>query len=291
MQSSRKSLPDILSSLEKDQLLNQPNKKVMTGLRNFCMITLMLKYGLRVSEIRNLQVSDINYQEITVRIEESGGALGRVLWLRKEDLDYLQKWLNERKQNSLYLFISLNGSRIKDRYIREMVKRLAGKAGIRKDVHPYLLRHTFAIDLLRETGDIKLLKAALGHRDISTTMFYKHYMNEKQSVDGYLCESQKRFGTPVDYGSDSMQGYLSWAPGPKEDKKLLETPEEALRENYSEYVLEPAIEMSPEDNPGEIVRIPPIKCSNCDYILRYQSSCPKCKESFSNILKHWGRKY
>ncbi len=293
MDDSSKTNPEILSNIEKELLLGQPNKKAATGLRNYCIISLMLKYGLKVSEIRDLKINNINYHDLTIEVGESGGALGRLLWISRKDLDYINRWLQSGKHNSSYIFISLKGSRIKDRYIREMVKRLAKKAGIEKDVHPYLLRHTFAIDLLRETGDLKLLQASLGHRDISTTMFYKNYIKKLNNLNGYLSESGRRYGTPATYGKEGQQAYLTWQNG-REDVR---EPPERLTGSFGngsgsndiDHVAEPAIEISPANELQEYIRIPPIKCSNCDYILRYQSNCPKCNEIFANILKHWGR--
>ena len=71
------------------------------------------------------------------------------------------------------------GNKMNPRYIQDMVKRYAKKAGINKDISPHTLRHTFATDLLRETKNIRLVQKALGHSDISTTMVYTHIVDEE----------------------------------------------------------------------------------------------------------------
>jgi len=80
----------------------------------------------------------------------------------------------ERTQTSKSYIVHLN-----DRYLRAMIKRRAKKSGITKDVHPHLLRHTFATDLLRSTKNIRLVQKSLGHASLSSTMIYTHIYDEE----------------------------------------------------------------------------------------------------------------
>ncbi len=171
-------LPEILTGEEQTRLLEQPNPECKTGLRNLCMIRIMLNIGLRASEVIFLKVKHIDWMSGKVYVRQGKGNKDRVLWLGEEDLELLRQW-REVKPESEYLFTTLKGDTLNDRYLRAMVKRIGEQAGISKDVHPHMLRHTFATDLYRETKDIRLVQKALGHSDLSTTMIYTHIVDEE----------------------------------------------------------------------------------------------------------------
>ena len=173
-----KRLPEVLTDNEQVRLLEQPNPKCKTGLRNLCMIRIMLNIGLRASEVIFLKVKDVEWMSGKVYVRQGKGNKDRVLWLGEEDLELLRQW-REVKPESEYLFTTLKGDTLNDRYLRAMVKRIGEQAGISKDVHPHMLRHTFATDLYRETKDIRLVQKALGHSDLSTTMIYTHIVDEE----------------------------------------------------------------------------------------------------------------
>lgn len=196
----------ILSQGEQLALLRQPNQKAPTGLRNLCMIMLMLKAGLRAGEVLALKVDDIYLKAGKVHLAKSGAAQERTLWLDEDLMGLINKWLLTRPHHSLYLFTTLKGERLKDRYLREMVKRLARKAGLNKDVHPHLLRSTFAVQLIRETNDIRLAQNALGHRDISTTQAYVKHLFKEHSMAYYDLVGFRRSGIPAESaGTDQEQ--------------------------------------------------------------------------------------
>lgn len=98
--------------------------------------------------------------------------------MNQDNLDTLRA-LREKKPISDLLFSALDGKRINYRYLREMEKRRARKAGITTDVHPHTLRHTLATDLYRDTRNIRLVQKALGHSDLSTTMVYTHVYDQE----------------------------------------------------------------------------------------------------------------
>jgi len=85
--------------------------------------------------------------------------------------DLLEAWRNIRPKSN-YFFSTLKGRKLSDRYIQQMVKRYALKAGINKRISPHILRHTFATEYYRQTKDIETLRRILGHSDISTTTIY-----------------------------------------------------------------------------------------------------------------------
>lgn len=171
-------LPEILTPEEQTRLLEQPNPNCRTGLRNLCMIRIMLNIGLRASEVISLKAKHIDWLSGKVYIKQGKGNKDRILWLGEDDLNLLRQW-REVKPESEYLFTTLQGNTLNDRYLRAMVKRLGEQAGISKDVHPHMCRHTFATDLYRETKDIRLVQKALGHSDLSTTMIYTHIVDEE----------------------------------------------------------------------------------------------------------------
>jgi site-specific recombinase XerD len=172
-------LPTVLTVAEQKLLLAAPNKKVATGLRNYALLKLFLNLGLRVSEAIDLKVDDIDWQSGRLTVVQGKGGRDRVLWLADEDLELLSSWLAKRPAPSSYLFTTREGGRISDRYVRKFVKSYARKKKISKDVHPHALRHTFATDLLRKTGNIRMVQKALGHASLATTMLYTHVFDQE----------------------------------------------------------------------------------------------------------------
>lgn len=172
-------LPDVLTEAERLVLLKQPNRRAPTGLRNLCMIRLMLNAGLRSSEVLNLKVNDIDWMSGKLAVRQGKGDKDRVLWLNEGDLELLKSWRERRPEPCELLFTTLQSGPVSGRYLRTMVARVAKKAGIEKRVHPHLLRHSFATDLYRKTKNIRLVQKALGHEDLSTTMIYTHIIDDE----------------------------------------------------------------------------------------------------------------
>lgn len=173
-----KKLPETLNTEERRTLLSAPRRQAPTGHRDLCMITLMLNTGLRASEVLHLRVRDIDWTSGQLMVREGKGKKDRTLWLNEPDLELLRSWRVRRPVAGELLFTTLHGTPVKDRDLREMVKRRAHKVGITKDVHPHMLRHTFATDLYRATKDIRLVQKTLGHADLSTTMIYTHLVDD-----------------------------------------------------------------------------------------------------------------
>jgi integrase/recombinase XerD len=174
-------LPTVLTEKEQEALLQQPNPNSPNGLRSLCLLRLMLNTGLRASEVLNLKVSDIDCQSGKVMVREGKGKKDRTLWIGEADIRLLKKWMKcqAKLPESVFLFTSSKGKRLQDTYLRRIVKRLAQQAGIDKDVHPHMLRHTFATDLLRQTKNLRLAQKALGHAQITTTQIYTHIVDDE----------------------------------------------------------------------------------------------------------------
>jgi site-specific recombinase XerD len=189
-------LPEVLTESEQLALLQQPNPGCLTGLRNLCLLTLMLNTGLRASELLNIKTRDIDWDSGKLMVREGKGKKNRILWMGEEDLSLLSLWMERKAKlpESELVFTTCDGKLISDRYLRRMVKRLAKKAGIPKDIHPHTLRHTFATDLLRQTKNLRLTQKALGHAQITSTQIYTHIVDEE------LEEALKTFRTSSKLG-------------------------------------------------------------------------------------------
>ncbi|SDM41339.1 tyrosine-type recombinase/integrase [Halarsenatibacter silvermanii] len=183
----KRKIPVVLTEEEQERLLEQPNPRYITGERNYVMLKLMLCTGLRLAEAVNLKWQDINLTSGKITVREGKGGKDRNLWIGKENLELIRNWKEkqtEKAGESLdYVFTSMSkgtvGNKINRRYVQDMVKRYAEKAGIDKNISPHTLRHTFATDLYRETGKIRLVQKALGHADLSTTMIYTHIVDDE----------------------------------------------------------------------------------------------------------------
>jgi site-specific recombinase XerD len=176
-------VPDVLTAEEQGALLKQPNPRYPTGERNQLILRMMLNAGLRLAETTALSWKDIDLGTGRLQVQRGRGARDRVLWVGDADLEALREW-RERQRRDVggipgHVFTTLEGRPVSNRYVQAMVKRYAQKAGIGKNVHPQLLRHTFATDIYRETASIRLTQKALGHADLSTTQIYTHIVDEE----------------------------------------------------------------------------------------------------------------
>ena len=181
-------LPKVLSPDEQERLLDQFNVRYDSGLRNKCVVRVMLDAGLRAGEIVALQPDHLDMKTCKLTVREGKGAKDRALWISFDLRDLIGEWL-ERRPASEWLFPTRNGTQLSTRYLRQMVTTYAEKAEIAEvgKVSPHTMRHTFATDLYRETGNIRLVQKSLGHADLSTTMVYTHI------VDDELEEALKTF--------------------------------------------------------------------------------------------------
>ena len=174
-------LPKVPSAAEQACVLAQFNTRYPTPLRNLCLVRTMLEAGLRVGEAVALRPEHLDMTTCKLVVREGKGAKDRVLWVGDDLRDLIGTWL-ERRPESVSMFPTRDGGQVQTRYVRQMVKRVARRAGVSEveRVSPHALRHTFATTLYSETTNIRLVQKALGHSDLSTTMIYTHI------VDGEL---------------------------------------------------------------------------------------------------------
>ena len=169
-----KKIPAVLT---KDEL-----KKLLAAIpikKSKLMVSLTYACGFRVSELLNLNVNDLNFDEMIGHVRQAKGKKDRVFNIPKFLLKQLKRQVQKQKeQNEDHLFSGPNG-KLTDRNIQKIVKLAAQKAGINKDVHPHTLRHSFATHLLENGTDIRMIQELLGHADLSTTQIYTHISTEE----------------------------------------------------------------------------------------------------------------
>lgn len=166
--------PVYLDKAEKNRLLKELRmSKEPHALRDLAIFQLMLGTGIRLAEAVGLDVGDIDEKHITVTVK--GGKVQKK-FLASSVRDVLKRYLKERlsaADDSPAMFLGRNG-RISHRQVQNRLDYWASRAGIQKQVTPHVLRHTFATELLTGTGNIYLVKEALGHASVETTAIYAH---------------------------------------------------------------------------------------------------------------------
>lgn len=182
-----------LTAEEINRLLSAIDLSTAVGVRNATMVLLMISTGAKVGELvgkegdsegprGGLLIGDYDRRAgtITLRRPKDGGE--RVLPIPVRIQQYLRTWLDSRPQldgNDL-VFVTNRGTRIQNRYVRRMLHEYGRAAGIDRDVRPSLLRHTYAQEVLRETGDLHFLKESLGHRHLASSIRYLEGREESE---------------------------------------------------------------------------------------------------------------
>jgi len=143
------------------------------------MISLMYAAGMRVSEIVNLKIKDFDFEDNIGHIRQAKGKKDRIFNIPQTLFSKLKKQVASQKENNQeYLFNGPKG-RLSTRNLQKIVKVIAKKAEIKKDVHCHTLRHSFATHLLENGADIRMIQVLLGHASLSTTELYTHVSTEQ----------------------------------------------------------------------------------------------------------------
>lgn len=179
----KKSLPKVLSEEEVSTLLDIDLNDDF-DYRNKAMLELMYSSGLRVSELINLKVNDIDLKNDCVRIFGKGSK-ERIIPLSEYALDALDGYIyNHRKElfkhgENDYLFLNNHGNNMTRQGFFKILKKIAKDKNIKTDFSPHSLRHSFATHLLKHGADLRSIQELLGHSDISSTQIYTHVTNER----------------------------------------------------------------------------------------------------------------
>lgn len=173
-------LPEVLSVEEIDALESAIDLSKWEGQRNKAIIEVLFSCGLRVSELVNLELSNLYFEEGFVRVMGKGRK-ERLVPISKEAIKQLQFWFidrnamqNIKKGEEHIVFLNRRGARLTRTMILIMIKELGIKAGIQKTISPHTLRHSFATCLLEGGADLRVIQAMLGHESIGTTEIYTH---------------------------------------------------------------------------------------------------------------------
>ncbi|HHY34132.1 MAG TPA: site-specific tyrosine recombinase XerD [Firmicutes bacterium] len=172
-------LPKVLTVEEVDLLLAQPDTKSPHGLRDKAMLELLYATGIRVSELTSLNIGDVDLQEAVVRCRGKGSK-ERLVPMGTMAINALSAYLSQGRPKIIQdpkekaLFVNHHGSRLTRQGFWKIVKKYAAQAGIRKEITPHTLRHSFATHLLENGADLRAVQEMLGHADISTTQIYTH---------------------------------------------------------------------------------------------------------------------
>lgn len=178
-------LPDTLSVEDVERITKNINLSTDLGVRNQCMVEVLYGCGLRVSELIKLKISDINFKEGFLKVEGKGQKV-RYVPLAKYTSHLIKNYIENvrinNKINKKYeenLFLNSRGSSMSRVIVFIIIKELADKAGIRKNISPHTFRHSFATHMLQNGADLRFIQEMLGHSSITTTEIYTHLNTEE----------------------------------------------------------------------------------------------------------------
>jgi integrase/recombinase XerD len=180
---SRK-LPEVLSLEEIERVIDAIDLSQPGSQRNRAIVETLYGCGLRVSELVNLKISDIQMDAAFVRVTGKGNKQ-RLVPIGREAMKHIRLYLQSARQQDPvkkgqedYLFLNRFGSKLSREMVFQIIKGLAGKAGIKKTVSPHTFRHSFATHLVEGGADLRAVQDMLGHESITTTEIYTHLDRE-----------------------------------------------------------------------------------------------------------------
>jgi integrase/recombinase XerD len=179
-----RALPQSLTEDEVDALLGAPNVAEPLGHRDRAMLEVLYATGVRVSELINLKLTQVNLNQGVLRIIGKGDR-ERLIPLGDEAQEWLRDFIEGPRAEILlerqteYLFPTRRGDRMTRQAFWHIIKRYGKKAGVRKKLSPHTVRHAFATHLLNNGADLRVVQLLLGHSDVSTTQIYTHVARER----------------------------------------------------------------------------------------------------------------
>ncbi len=177
-----KKLPQILTNQEIECLLEQPSLSDPKGIRDKAMLEVMYATGIRVSELINLNIEDVNLDASVIKC--SRGKKSRLIPLYQDAIQALTTYLRDVRKAMLAnpdehaLFVNIGGVRMSRQGFWKILKHYQGLAHIDKEITPHTLRHSFAVHLLENGADIGAVQELMGHSDISSTQMYTHMVDQ-----------------------------------------------------------------------------------------------------------------
>lgn len=179
-------LPKFLSVEEMEKLLNEPNLGTLDGYRDKTMLEVLYATGMRVSELVNLPVNNVHL-DLERIVAYGKGSKERIVPLGRTAIKYLMHYLDfvrpqilgEENADAKELFVTRFGGGMTRTRFYEIINAYAKSAGIKKNITPHVVRHSFATHLLNNGTDLRVVQELLGHKDISTTQIYTHVDMER----------------------------------------------------------------------------------------------------------------
>ena len=179
--------PEVLTEEEVRSLIRACSNRAPTGIRNRALITVMYRGGLRLGETLALRPKDVDPDRGTITVLHGKGDRRRTVGVDPGAMAIVMRWVEARKQLGVDgrrpLFCTLQGGALKPSYVRTMLVRAAGKAGIEKRVHPHGLRHAHSYELMMEGVPVPVIQQQLGHASLATTDRYLRHVAPKQLVE------------------------------------------------------------------------------------------------------------
>ena len=179
-----KKLPNFLQYNELQDIFDSIDIETSLGLRNRLIIELLYATGLRVSELVNIKIKDIDIKNKEIRVLGKGSK-ERIVYFGEYAEKYLLEYINNSRRellkdkNSSYLILINQGNNITSRGIENIIDDVVNKAALKHNISPHVLRHTFATDMLNNGADLKSVQELLGHESLSTTQIYTHITNDR----------------------------------------------------------------------------------------------------------------
>jgi len=177
--------PEPLTPDEVAAVIAGCSPRARTGIRNRALLILLYRSGLRISEALALKPADVDLKRHTARVLHGKGDKATVRGFHPSATDALARWIDTRKGLGLRngpLFCTLGGGPLSDRYVRNLLHRLADKAGVDKRVHPHGMRHTFADELRAGGMDVVAISKLLGHSSIAVTSRYLDHLTNDRAI-------------------------------------------------------------------------------------------------------------
>ncbi len=178
-------LPEFLSESEVDKLVESIDRSTDEGERNYAILELLYACGFRVSELINLRLSDVFPKEGVIRVIGKGDK-ERLVPIHDHALRVMERYIREvrihsdiKRGEEDIVFLSKRGKRMARSTVFTMIRNLAEKAGIRKNIGPHTFRHSFATALVNRGADLRVVQQLLGHESITTTEIYTHLSDNK----------------------------------------------------------------------------------------------------------------
>ncbi len=176
-----KYLPESMSEAEVDKLLNSPDVSNKIENRDKAMIEMLYATGMRISELVNLKITDVDMKRCVVKVFGKGSK-ERLVPFGETALDSLRSYLNEREQSSSKeIFLSNRGKKMTRVAFWQRVKIYLIRENLKNSISPHTLRHAFATHLLNRGADLRSVQLLLGHSDLSTTQIYTHIAKQRLS--------------------------------------------------------------------------------------------------------------